>query len=197
MGDNRKLRLKNSGRIAVPRSAAPRRGDRDDPVRTSAAGSIVVLSFGIILILAALAGGFILSWRARLVALDDAPPSKVVDIAQVCATVKQHNTDYPKRVSDALRKGISDTLAGDQTAGDKATADMTAIAKEWTGKLRADAAQTDNAGLGKALTDLADKLKPVETGDASLNDMNAIVEDGNTAVAKYCPQATPAATPTA
>jgi hypothetical protein len=197
MGDNRKLRLKNSGGITVPRSAAPRRGHRDDPVRTSAAGSIVVFSFGIILMLAALAGGFILSWRARLVSVDDAPNSNVVDIAQVCATVKQHNIDYPKRVSDALRKGISDTLAGDQAAGDKATADMTAIAKEWTGKLRSDAGQTDNAALGKALTDLADKLKPVETGDASLNDMNAIVEDGNTAIAKHCPQATPTATPTA
>jgi hypothetical protein len=38
------------------------------------------------------------------------------------------------------------------------------------------------------ITDLADKLKPVEDGDASPNDMRAIVEDASVAIAGHCPK---------
>jgi uncharacterized protein HemX len=190
IGNNCKLRLTISERIAVSRSASHRRY-RDEPVRTSAAGSAFVLTLGIILILVALAGGFVLSWKARMVSIADEPEVAVVDLAQVCTTVNKHNTDFAAQVATTLRRGVEAVLNGDQAAGDKADADVAAMTKDWTGKLRAEAARTDNADLRAALNDLAAKLKPVETGEASLDDMTKIVDEGNVAIAKFCPKTSP------
>ena len=113
----------------------------------------------------------------------------MLPVAEVCAAATEANTQYPQQLTALIQAGVEKVLAGDTAGGDKATADAVALAKEWTGDLRASAAQTDDAALRTAITDLADKLAPAEAGTMSLNDMSAIVEDGTKAIAAQCPDA--------
>lgn len=177
----------------MPRYAPPRRGYREPP-RTRAGGSVFVLCLGFILMLAA-AGGYYLHQIGYLVGDDGSTEVTILPVGDVCTEVGEHNAAYPQQIAGLLHKGAEDVLAGNQASGDKATADARAMAKEWAGKLRAAAAQTDSAGLRGAIADLADKLKPVEDGTASPNDMNALVEDANTSIAAHCPKATATTTP--
>jgi hypothetical protein len=179
----------------VARSAASRRGYRDDPPRPSAAGSAFVLTLGILLIVAAHAGGYVLKWRSDLVSVDD-EPAGTVDVAQVCTSVIEHNTKYRKQITDTLQVGVQAVLDGDEAAAKKVETDIAAMAKDWAGKLRDESARTDNAELRDAISGLATKLKPVESGEASLNDMNTIVDESSASIGKYCPGAAPTTTTT-
>jgi hypothetical protein len=155
---------------------------------------VFVLWLGLILMVSAVAGGYYLYRKGYLVA-DNSTGVTVLEVGQVCGKVAEHNTAYPQQIAGLLQKGAEAILAGDQAAGDKAAADATARAKEWTGKLRTAATQTDDAGLRGAITDLADKLKPVEDGDASPNDVKALVAAAAVAIAGHCPKASSPPTP--
>lgn len=169
----------------MPQSRPPRRGYRDRPTRPSVAGHAFVFLLGLALLLVALAGGVVLSWRAGMVSVADIPLLNK-DVKQVCGEVQQINSEYLDRVSAAFHLVVEDAAKGDQAGSDQALKDARALVTQWMDKLRASATKTSSAELQRSINELAGKLARVETGDATLDDMNAMVEDTDKGIAAYC-----------
>lgn len=153
-----------------------RRGYRDEPAQTSAAGSVVVFMFGMILLLAALAGGFILSWKAGLVPLGNGPKT-TVDAAQVCDDVKAQNADYLGKITAALAAGAPGASAA-------ATAKPADLYAEWVTKLHGQAARTDNADLQAAINGFASTLEGSQSADAAA--LTGVVTEGERSMEPHC-----------
>jgi cell division protein FtsB len=111
-----------------------------------------------------------------------ASASPTVDVAanttQVCTAVKQYNTDYSTKITAVFAKVTDAAL--------KHIDEMNALAKEWVSNLQAQAAKASNPELQKTVNDLATGVAKLESGDASMNDMNNTVQIGNANLAKLC-----------
>jgi hypothetical protein len=113
-----------------------------------------------------------------------------VDVAanttQVCTAVKQYNTDYSTKITAVFAKVTDAALKGDEATGQKHIDEMNALTKEWVSNLQAQAAKASNPELQKTVNDLATGVAKLESGDASMNDMNNTVQIGNANLAKLC-----------
>jgi lysyl-tRNA synthetase class I len=105
---------------------------------------------------------------------------------QVCTDVKQFNTDYTEKITTIFKQVTQDVMKGDEAAGQKHVDEMNAQSKEWIAKVQGQSAKASSPELRNAVNDLATKLKKLESGDASIQDMNNIVQEANTTLAKSC-----------
>jgi hypothetical protein len=105
---------------------------------------------------------------------------------QVCADVKQTNADYSAKITAAFAKVTQSMMKGDEAAGQKNIDEMNALTREWVDKVRAQAAKANNPELKAAADNLATQLKTLESANASMNDMNKMVQDATATLAKFC-----------
>jgi hypothetical protein len=117
-------------------------------------------------------------------------PSSTVDVAgntkQVCAEVRQVNSDSVGKITKAITEAVQAGAKGDETAGQKAVDQANAITGEWVSKLQAEGAKAANPELAKALKDIATEVQKLRSEDATLNQMNATVKNAETVLNKYC-----------
>jgi hypothetical protein len=97
-----------------------------------------------------------------------APPAD--NTAQVCANVKQMSTEYTTKIADILKKVGEDVASGDVDKMEQRMNELTALTKEWAGKLRTEAEKATNPELRKTLNDLATEVEKVdEANDANID----------------------------
>ncbi|NJC71953.1 hypothetical protein HC031_19850 [Planosporangium thailandense] len=120
-----------------------------------------------------------------------AAASPTTDLAantsQVCDAVKQLNTDYPAKFTTLFNQILQLAAQGaDEASGQKYVDQMNALTKEWANSLQSEAARASNPELQKTVNSLAAEVTKLESGDASMNDMNNTVQSGNANLAKVC-----------
>lgn len=124
--------------------------------------------------------------------------------AQVCAAVKQLNTTTSRSLTATLKAPLDAAVAGASAkettkAFEKAAKKMTADAGRWVAGLKEQSAAAKDPALSKAVSELATELTPLQTGRASLQQMNKIVQKSETDLAPYCggaPAVTGSSSPT-
>jgi hypothetical protein len=110
----------------------------------------------------------------------------VASTKQVCADVKQLNTDYTGKITTAFNQMKVAVTTGDEAAGQKIVDQMNAQTHEWIIKVQEQSTKASNPDLQNAVADLATNLKVLESGDGSMQDMNNIVQRANTVLTTFC-----------
>ncbi len=171
--------------------ARPRTGyGYEQPARRGGGGSVFVLVLGLALMLVSVGGGVFLASKAGLIpglgAADETAAGG--DTAQVCADVRQHNTQYPQQLTDVLLEGLRLVVEEEKVEeAEKKLEALEPLTKEWTAKLKEDAAKTDNAELKKVINDQVGKLENLQTNNLTLNDLKEAAKDVNDSLAGLCP----------
>jgi hypothetical protein len=108
---------------------------------------------------------------------------------QVCADVKQLNTVYPGKLTATFGQLVEEGKKGDaadEAAGQRLVDDMNAQTREWAASLQAASVKANSPDLRAAIGEIATKVKTLESENASMNDMQNIVQEANTTLAKVC-----------
>jgi exonuclease VII large subunit len=113
-------------------------------------------------------------------------PDGAADTKQVCAEVKQLNSESASKITAAITTAVQAAAKNDQAAGEKAVAEANATTKSWVSGLEAASTKAGDPELAKALNDLATEVKKLESEDATLDQLKTTVKNGETALAKYC-----------
>ena len=105
---------------------------------------------------------------------------------EVCDQVKAINTQYTGQITTTFQKMADQVVKGDQDGAKKTLEELNGLTGEWAKKIEPLVAQTDDPQLKAALQNLLDGVKKLQSGNGSLQDLQKLATDANTAIAKYC-----------
>jgi hypothetical protein len=105
---------------------------------------------------------------------------------EVCDQVKAINAQYTGQITTTFQKMTDQMVKGDQEGAKKTLDELNAQTGEWAKKIEPLVAQTDDPQLKSALQNLLDGVKKLQSGNGSMQDMQKLVTDANSAIAKYC-----------
>lgn len=105
---------------------------------------------------------------------------------QVCADVKQLNTDSAAKITAAIAAAVKAGAKGDEAARKKAVDEANTTTMAWVTKLQAEGGKAADPELAKAVNEFATQVNKLVSEDASLDQMKAMVKDGEATLAKHC-----------